>query len=84
MYIIVEPDVPQSANVTCNINLELQIYCCLKQTAVKNELVYLTLEGHTAQGGGGRAFPTMDYGGLIQCMEEVRNLKGVGKTTIYM
>lgn len=43
MYIIVEPDVPQSANVTCNINLELQIYCCLKQTAVKNELVYLTL-----------------------------------------
>lgn len=35
-------------------------------------------------GRGGRAFPIMDYGGLIQCMEEVRNLKGVGKTTIYM
>ena len=36
------------------------------------------------KGEGGRAFPIMDYGGLIQCMEEVRKLKGVGKTTIYM
>lgn len=36
------------------------------------------------KGEGGRTFPIMDYGGLIQCMEEVRNLKGVGKTTIYM
>ena len=36
------------------------------------------------KGEGGRTFPKMDYGGLIQCMEEVRNLKGVGKTTIYM
>ena len=31
------------------------------------------------KGEGGRAFPIMDYGGLIQCMEEVRNLKGAGK-----
>lgn len=36
------------------------------------------------KGEGGRGFPIMDYGGLIQCMEEGRNLKGVGKTTIYM
>ena len=36
------------------------------------------------EGEGGRPFPIMDYGGLIQCMEEVRNLKGVGKTAIYM
>ena len=27
------------------------------------------------KGEGGRAFPIMDYGGLIQCMEEVRNFK---------